>query len=263
MSPRRQLARVDDPSVFELAGAARPEPPKRARAGSGPRSGASGRMRTMTPRSRARPGASRRRAALAARSRHAPVAPRPAAAPAVPRLGRARMSEIANGYAAGNRAFGRGDWEGAAEAFSARVRVQPEGRRRALSRARRPGRARRSPTPRSSGFSGSGSSGSCLPPIAKSFAAIEERPALQGRGRAPSRPGAEAQHRASLAFTVTEKDLVPGEHRVGSRREGLLRLEPLETEDRPGDARRPAARPPRPRDFVRGGRGRPRRRRSG
>ena len=137
-----------------------------------------------------------------------PAAPRPAtSSPAAPRLGRAKMSFIMNGYAEGNRAFSRRDWQGASDGFSrvysanskddiavyllaaARVRAgKPEAAFEWLQRLWQ--------------------RGSCLRPNAKSFAAIENDPRFKDAD-AILRAQAAKEHHAAVAFTVPEKDLVP------------------------------------------------------
>ena len=161
----------------------------------------------MTPRSR---WSRRRRAAtllvapalLAACS----VVPGSAHAPAV-LLGRERVSEIVNGYAAGNRAFGYRNWEAAAEGFTRAYAFNAKDDVAAYLAAASWARAER-PDAALEWLQRLVRSGSCLRPIARSFAAIEGDPRFREadaalRARAPTR------HRASRAFVVAERDLVP------------------------------------------------------
>lgn len=132
--------------------------------------------------------------------------PRPAPAPAV-LLGRARVSEIVNGYAAGNYAFGHRNWEAAAEgftrayAFNAKDDVAAYLAAAAWARAGKPDAALE-------WLQRLVSSGSCLRPIARSFAVIEGDPRFR-EAEAALRARAPTRHRASPAFVVAEKDLVP------------------------------------------------------
>jgi len=132
--------------------------------------------------------------------------PRPAPSPAA-LLGPERMLEIAKGYGAGNHAFGFGNWEAAAEgfgrvyAFNAKDDVAAYLAAAAWARARKPDAA-------AQWLQRLVRSGSCLQPIARSFAAMESDPRFR-EAEAALRAGAPAQHRASPAFVVTEKDLVP------------------------------------------------------
>lgn len=132
--------------------------------------------------------------------------PRSAPAPA-PLLGRERVSEIVNGYAAGNRAFGYRNWEAAAEgfarayAFNARDDVASYLAAASWARASKPDAALE-------WLQRLVLSGSCLRPIALSFAALEGDPRFR-EAEATLRARAPARHRASAAFVVAEKDLVP------------------------------------------------------
>lgn len=161
----------------------------------------------MTPRSRRRRG---RRAAtllavpalLAACS----VVPRSAPAPAV-LLGRERVSEIVNGYAAGNRAFGYRNWEAAAEGFTRAYAFNPKDDVAAYLAAASWARAEK-PDAALEWLQRLVRSGSCLRPIARSFAGIAGDPRFR-EAEAALRARAPTRHRASPAFVVAEKDLVP------------------------------------------------------
>ena len=132
--------------------------------------------------------------------------PRPASSPAV-LLGRERVSEIVNGYAAGNRAFGYRNWEAAAEGFTRAYAFNAKDDVAAYLAAASWARAGR-PDAAYEWLQRLVRSGSCLRPIARSFAAMEGDPRFR-EAEAALRAGAPTRHRASAAFVVAEKDLVP------------------------------------------------------
>jgi len=130
-----------------------------------------------------------------------------ASASAVPRLGKARMIMIENNYAAGNRAFSRSDWQGASEAFSRLYAANPKDDVAVYLSAAAWARAGK--------LEGAlewlqrlWQTGSCLTPSAKSFAAIEKDLRFKDAD-AIIRAEAAKEHRAAVAFTVSERDLVP------------------------------------------------------
>lgn len=161
----------------------------------------------MTPRSRCSP---RSRAAtlllVPALFAACSGVPRPVPAPAT-LLGRERVSEIVNGYAAGNRAFGYRNWEAAAEGYTRAYAFNPKDDVAAYLAAASWARAEK-PDAALEWLQRLVRSGSCLRPIARSFAAIEGDPRF-GEAEAALRARAPTRHRASAAFVVAEKDLVP------------------------------------------------------
>jgi hypothetical protein len=129
------------------------------------------------------------------------------APPAALLLGRERVSQIVNGYAAGNRAFGYRNWEAAAEGYTRANAFNPEDDVAAYLAAASWARAER-PDAALEWLQRLVRTGSCLRPIARSFAAVEGDPRFREvesalRALAPER------HRASRAFSVAERDLVP------------------------------------------------------
>lgn len=132
--------------------------------------------------------------------------PRPAPAPVV-LLGREQVSEIVNGYAAGNRAFGYRNWAGAAEGYTQAYAFNPKDDVAAYLAAASWARAEK-PDAALEWLQRLVRSGSCLRPIARSFAAMEGDPRFR-EAEAALRAQAPTRHRASEAFVVSEKDLVP------------------------------------------------------
>ncbi|MCM3877918.1 MAG: hypothetical protein NEA02_16050 [Thermoanaerobaculia bacterium] len=132
--------------------------------------------------------------------------PRPASSPPA-LLGRSRVSEIVNGYAAGNHAFGRRNWEAAAEGFTRAFAFNAGDDAAAYLVAASWARAER-PDAALEWLQRLVRSGSCLRPIPRSFAALEGDPRFR-EAEAALRARAPARHRASPAFVVAEKDLVP------------------------------------------------------
>jgi hypothetical protein len=127
-------------------------------------------------------------------------------APAV-LLGPEQVSEIVNGYAAGNRAFGYRNWAGAAEGYTQAYAFNPKDDVAAYLAAASWARAEK-PDAALEWLQRLVRSGSCLRPIARSFAAMEGDPRFQ-EAEAALRALAPTRHRASEAFVVSEKDLVP------------------------------------------------------
>ena len=122
-------------------------------------------------------------------------------------LGRERVSEIMSGYGAGNHAFGTGNWERAAEGYARAYAFNPKDDVVAYLAAASWARAGK-PDAALEWLQRLVRSGSCLRPTARSFSAIEgdqrfREAAAALAARAPTR------HRASPAFVVAEKDLVP------------------------------------------------------
>jgi len=124
-----------------------------------------------------------------------------------PLLGRAKVGIIVSNYAAGNRAFSRGDWQNASDGFT---RVYSENPKDDVAiylaaatwvRAGKPGAA-------FEWLQRLWQTGSCLEPSARSFAAIENDPRFED-AKAILRAQAAKEHRAAVAFTVREKNLVP------------------------------------------------------
>lgn len=122
-------------------------------------------------------------------------------------LGRARVTEIVNGYAAGNRAFGYRNWVTAAEGFARAYAFNPTDDLAAYLAAASWARAGRTDAALE-WLQRLVRSGSCLTPSALSFEAIAGDARFR-EAEAALRARAPARHRASAAFVVTEKDLVP------------------------------------------------------
>lgn len=162
-------------------------------------------MGTMTPRSRA--ALTLLVSALLGEASGCAGSRPPASAPPVPRLGKARMSAIGNNYAAGNRAFSRSDWQGAAEAFSRVYAANPKDDVAVYLLAATWVRARK-PQAAFEWLQRLWQTGSCLVPSSKSFATIEDDPRFKDAD-AIIRAQSAREHRAAAAFTVPEKDLVP------------------------------------------------------
>jgi sugar lactone lactonase YvrE len=136
------------------------------------------------------------------------AASRPSApTPAAQRLGKARMSIVQNSYAAGNRAFSRRDWQGASDAFMRVYSANPKDDVAVYLGAATWVRAGR-PEASFEWLQRLWQMGSCLTPSPKSFAAVENDPRFKHADSIIRAQAAKA-HRAAVAFTVAEKDLVP------------------------------------------------------
>jgi streptogramin lyase len=162
-------------------------------------------METMTPRSRA--ALTLLVSALLGEASGCAGSRPPASAPAVPRLGKAKVSIIENNYAAGNRAFSFRNWEIAADAFIRVYSTNPKDDIAAYLAAATWVRAEK-PEASFEWLQRIWQMGSCLVPSAKSFAAIENDPRFKDAD-AIIRAQAAKEHRAAVAFTVPERDLVP------------------------------------------------------
>ncbi len=162
-------------------------------------------METMTPRSRA--ALTLLVSALLGGASGCAGSRPSATAPAVPRIGKARMNTIENNYAAGNRAFSRGDWRGAAEAFSRVYAANPKDDVAVYLLAATWVRAGK-PEASFEWLQRLWQGGSCLTPSAKSFAAIENDLRFKDANAIINAQAAK-EHRAVVAFTVPERDLVP------------------------------------------------------
>ncbi len=130
-----------------------------------------------------------------------------ASSAAPPRLGRAKMSIVENSYAWGNRAFSRRDWQSASEAFSRVYSANPKDDIAVYLAAAAGVRAGR-PEAAFEWLQRLWEMGSCLTPSPKSFAAIQSNVRFKDAD-AILRAQAAKEHRAAVAFTVPEKDLVP------------------------------------------------------
>ena len=117
------------------------------------------------------------------------------------------MSIIENGYAAGNRSFSRHDWQGASEGF---YRVYSANSKDDIAVYLAAANWVRAGKPEAAfeWLQRLWQMGSCLTPSAKSFAAIQNDPRFKDTN-AIIRAQAAKEHGAAVAFTVTEKDLVP------------------------------------------------------
>jgi sugar lactone lactonase YvrE len=168
----------------------------------------------MTPRSRRCVPGRRAVAALLAPMLFAACATAPpsaspprSASPPPPLLGLAKVSELVNGYASGNRAFADRNWVAAAEGFARAYAFNPADDLAAYLTAAAWARAGK-PDAALEWLQRLVRSGSCLQPSVRSFAAIAGDARLRDVEAALPVP-ATARHRASPAFTVAEKDLVP------------------------------------------------------
>ncbi len=117
------------------------------------------------------------------------------------------MSAIGNNYVAGNRAFSRGEWQGAAEAFSRVYAANSKDDVAVYLLAATWVRAGK-PNAAFEWLQRLWQMGSCLVPSSKSFASIESDPRFKD-AEAIIRAESAKRHRAAAAFTVPEKDLVP------------------------------------------------------
>jgi len=110
-------------------------------------------------------------------------------------------------YAAGNRAFSRGDWQNASDGF---YRVYAENAKDDVAIYLAAATWVRAGKPEAAfeWLQRLWQTGSCLTPSPKSFAAIENDPRFQDASAILRAQAAKAT-RAAVAFTVREKDLVP------------------------------------------------------
>jgi sugar lactone lactonase YvrE len=130
-----------------------------------------------------------------------------ASSPAAPRLGRAKMSIIENNYAAGNHAFSRRDWQGASDGFYRVYSVNSKDDIAVYLAAATWVRAGK-PEAAFEWLQRLWQMGSCLTPSEKSFSAMANDPRFKDAD-AIIRAQAVKEHRAVVAFTLPEKDLVP------------------------------------------------------
>jgi len=124
-----------------------------------------------------------------------------------PLLGRTKVKIIAANYAAGNRAFSRGDWPNASDGFYRVYSVNPKDDVAVYLAAATWVRAGK-PDAAFEWLQRLWQMGSCLEPSVKSFAAIGNDPRFQDASAILRAQAAKAP-RAAVAFTVREKDLVP------------------------------------------------------
>ena len=117
------------------------------------------------------------------------------------------MSIIESNYAAGNRAFSLRDWQSATDEFYRVYSVNSKDDIAVYLAAATWVRAGK-PEAAFEWLQRLWQMGSCLTPSAKSFAAIQNDPRFKDTD-AIIRAQAAKEHGATVAFTVTEKDLVP------------------------------------------------------